>query len=332
MSFVIRTMKVPDDYEGVARLMSLHYSEPMTVERLQEEDANIPLIGSLSRDDDGRLAGHDRIRYVALDGKGQIAGYGIAWRAPWSPAGTLFCNIIVDPAKRRSGIGGAIYETLEAYVQKAGADCVVYDVRDSEPDSLRFAEVRGFAVERHRFESLIELERYSFDEAESAAAAVTAVSAENGIRFATLAELPGEEAERALYELYRQTNPDIPGAEGEFMWYSEWRKWAVDRKDFDPSLVLLALDGLRPVGAVELIAIPATQSLYNEYTCVDRDYRSRGVATALKRRSIEVARQRGYRYIRTHNDSLNAPMLAINRKLGYKPVPGFYKMVRNVRK
>lgn len=323
MSFVVRPMNAPDDYEGVARLMSMHFSEPMTVERMQADDANIPKVGSLSRDDQGRLAGHDRIRYIAEDEQGRIVGYGHAWRAPWSPAGTLFESIIVDTDKRRLGIGGALYETLEAYVRKVGAGSVVYEVRDNDPDSQRFAAARGFETERHQFESLIELAHYRpVEEPEPAA---------SGIRFATLRDIPGEEAERALYELHRQTHADIPGAEEEFMWYSEWRKWAVDRKDFDPSLVLLALDGQRPVGAVELIAVPATQSLYNEYTCVDREYRSRGIASALKRRSIAEAMKRGCRYIRTHNDSLNAPMLAINRKLGFKPVPGFYKMVRTVR-
>ncbi|HEY7850574.1 MAG TPA: hypothetical protein VIC27_10950, partial [Ktedonobacterales bacterium] len=29
---------------------------------------------------------------------------------------------------------------------------------------------------------------------------------------------------------------------------------------------------------------------------------------------------------RTNNDSQNAPMLAVNRKLGYQPQPGFYRM------
>jgi hypothetical protein len=37
------------------------------------------------------------------------------------------------------------------------------------------------------------------------------------------------------------------------------------------------------------------------------------------------ARRYGAVYIRTHNDSENAPILAINRKLGYQPRPGLYQ-------
>jgi hypothetical protein len=33
----------------------------------------------------------------------------------------------------------------------------------------------------------------------------------------------------------------------------------------------------------------------------------------------------------TNNDSQNAPMLAINRKLGYVPRPGIFRLVRPVR-
>jgi hypothetical protein len=49
------------------------------------------------------------------------------------------------------------------------------------------------------------------------------------------------------------------------------------------------------------------------------------VAQALKLLAIRCARRYGAVYIRTHNDSENAPMLAINRKLGYQPQPGLYR-------
>lgn len=46
---------------------------------------------------------------------------------------------------------------------------------------------------------------------------------------------------------------------------------------------------------------------------------------ALKLLAIRCARRYGAVYIRTHNDSENAPILAINRKLGYQPQPGLYQ-------
>ena len=41
---------------------------------------------------------------------------------------------------------------------------------------------------------------------------------------------------------------------------------------------------------------------------------------------IRGARHQGAAYIRANEGSQNAPMLAINRKFGYHPQPGFYRL------
>jgi ribosomal protein S18 acetylase RimI-like enzyme len=71
--------------------------------------------------------------------------------------------------------------------------------------------------------------------------------------------------------------------------------------------------------------------MYNLMTGVDQAYRGRKIAQALKLKSIELAQAYGADYIRTHNDSTNASMLAINRKLGYQPQPGEYRLVKNLK-
>jgi RimJ/RimL family protein N-acetyltransferase len=48
-----------------------------------------------------------------------------------------------------------------------------------------------------------------------------------------------------------------------------------------------------------------------------RAYRGRSLALALKLRGIAYARSRGMAEIQTVNDMANAPMLALNRKLGF---------------
>jgi GNAT superfamily N-acetyltransferase len=63
-------------------------------------------------------------------------------------------------------------------------------------------------------------------------------------------------------------------------------------------------------------------------TGVLREYRGRDIALALKLRAIQVARAREMRTMWTNNDSENAPMLAINRKLGYQPEPGVIRLIR----
>jgi RimJ/RimL family protein N-acetyltransferase len=63
---------------------------------------------------------------------------------------------------------------------------------------------------------------------------------------------------------------------------------------------------------------------FNEMTGVLPTYTGRGIAQALKLLSTQFAQQQGVSIVRTINDVGNAPMLAVNQKLGYMPQGGFY--------
>ena len=84
------------------------------------------------------------------------------------------------------------------------------------------------------------------------------------------------------------------------------------------------------VGLAAVGYFKETNSMYNMMTGVDPAYRGRRIALALKLLTIRLARQYAADYIRTNNDSDNAPMLAINRKLGYQPVPGLYWLTKKL--
>ena len=58
----------------------------------------------------------------------------------------------------------------------------------------------------------------------------------------------------------------------------------------------------------------------NWLTGTRRAYRGRGLALAVKLASIHWAAENGITRMLTFNDETNAPMLAINRRLGYKPI------------
>lgn len=72
--------------------------------------------------------------------------------------------------------------------------------------------------------------------------------------------------------------------------------------------------------------------MYQEYTGVLPGYRNRRIALALKMLGIATAQRVGAAYLRTHNDSLNVPILRINRELlGFRAEPGQYRMVRQLK-
>lgn len=57
---------------------------------------------------------------------------------------------------------------------------------------------------------------------------------------------------------------------------------------------------------------------HNGLTVVTKGYRGSGIATALKQKMILVCLERGIQRVTTRVASGNEPMLAINKKLGFK--------------
>ena len=198
-------------------------------------------------------------------------------------------------------------------------------MRDNDPGSLRFAERYGFQKRRHIFESRLTLA--TFDTGRFAGARERAEA--SGVRFFSLADLgDSEEAQRRLHAINAAWSHDVPGREGDFMPFEQFRKTVCSASWYRPDGQIVAAAGDTWVGMAAVGYFANTNSMYNMFTGVDPAWRGRGIALALKLLAIDCARRYGADYITTNNDSENAPMLAVNRKLGYQPEPGFYQMLR----
>ena len=119
---------------------------------------------------------------------------------------------------------------------------------------------------------------------------------------------------------------DDPASNGSFPAFAAFNNNWKRASWFVPEGQLLAVVGDQYVGLSAVGYMQATNSMVNLMTGVDKAYRGRKIAQALKLKSIEVAQTYGADYILTHNDSQNAPILAINRKLGYRPKTGEYRL------
>jgi GNAT superfamily N-acetyltransferase len=123
------------------------------------------------------------------------------------------------------------------------------------------------------------------------------------------------------------TARDVPGyAEAAVRPFTSFNEQVCEAPGYRPDCQIIALDCEVWVGLARLDPTEATEAMYNAITGVLPGYRGRGIALALKLLAIRAARQSGVRYLRTNNDAENAPMLAVNRKLGYRPEPGYYRM------
>jgi GNAT superfamily N-acetyltransferase len=312
MSITLRPLEPETDLPRLAELTTLLTPEQVTAEMLEEAERHRP-------------EGGIRRRVVAVDEAGQIAGFGQAGRPPWARPGLFWLRVLVDPGMRRRGIGATLYRALLEFTGEQKGSTLAGVVRDDSPDSLRFAEQRGFRIDRHVFGST--LDPAAFDESRFAGT-VDAVQAA-GIRFFSFADLEGTlEQQRALYDLNTLTALDVPGSEPDGIRpFEQFRKEVFDAFWFRPDGQIIAADGDRWVGLAALGEI-APGVMYNMMTGVVREYRGRKIALALKLLGIAFARRRGATLIRTNNDSLNQPMLAINRKLGYQPGSGWYRLLK----
>jgi Sortase and related acyltransferases len=279
------------------------------------------------RDDDARLDERYQIHRIVAEVDGVIAGVGSASHPPYELAGGYRARVIVRPEHRNRTIGSAMYTQIEEYVRQCGGAAIYTAVRDDEPESRQFAENREFRVKRHDFESVLLLEVF---DPTPFAGLINGLQAE-GFRFFSLADLGnGEEVKRQLDDLNTETGLDIPGMVPETTRaYEDFSKDVFESSWYRAEGQIVAALGDRWAG---MAAVGATDpdGMYNMHTGVRREFRGRKLATALKLLAIDFARRSGARTLRTNNDSENAPMIRINRKLGYIPQPGWLKMEKKL--
>lgn len=304
----LRPATLGEDVAAVARLISTFESEPVSVEQVREWFEYLPE-GRVSR----RVVAED-------DESGAVIGYSSVVREPWFPPDEYYVWLVVAEPFRGEGVGSALYADMEAFLREQSAKSLISEVRDNDPASLAFAEKRGYAINRHLFESVLDLATFNEQPFTKKLDALR----KSGLRFFTLAQtadLPDNH--RKLYELNRDTALDIPGV-SEFMSFEEFEARVFGGEWFEPAGQIVAADGDHWVGMAAVRLYPESRGGYNLMTGVVKPYRGRGIAQALKLLAIRYARAAGMETLRTNNDSANAPMLAINHKLGYQPQPGKY--------
>ncbi|WIG61828.1 MAG: hypothetical protein OJF49_004577 [Ktedonobacterales bacterium] len=314
MPYTLRTMTEADDARRAA-LLNIGEPEPITVETIR---------------DWRRSESPERIvlRLGAVNDMAGIAAYGHALRDSWNATGVFWLYIVVDPAERRQHAATQLFDALSAFARDHGATRYYAEVRDNVLEGLLFAEHCGFRVERHIFESTLDLA--TFDETRFAGA-IEATEA-SGIRFFTLADLDDtEEAQRKLCEINERLGRDVPGSDSSPRPFEAFQKQVCQAAWYRPDGQIIAADGDRWIGMTAVGYFESPQPMmWTMFTGVEREYRGRGIALALKLLAVRCARRYGAAHMRTNNDSENAPMLAVNGKLGYQPQPGFYKVVRNL--
>ncbi len=312
-AYTIRDARIETDIPDIVRISNPYEDAPVTVEQRRKAFLYAP---------DGRV----QRRLVSVDEKDAVTGYAGYVHEAHNPEGHYTTWVIVDIDYRRQGIGAALWDCLWKDLQEKGATRLDSDVRDSDAQSLVFAQKRGFTIDQHI--SSYELDLATFSEAPYLAD-ITALEA-SGIRFCALADFPDTlETRHKLFDL--NSSDMLENANTTNPWtYAIFEEFVLQAPWFRRAGQLLAVDGDQWVGMAAVGLHPETHSAYNEYTGVLRPYRRRKIATSLKVLAALYARKNGAQKLLTDSNLRNAPILAINRKLGYKPQPGKYMLVCEV--
>jgi GNAT superfamily N-acetyltransferase len=241
---------------------------------------------------------------VGRDGERVVAS-GLGKRS--STAGSQYTMIRVLPEARNQGFGRRLYEQLSAHGRAQGLQDMWGRVRGDDPASLAFAASRGFVEFSREVQSVL---------------ALTALPEEpppSGIELTTLGDRPDLAAGCHAVDL--EAVPDIPAqADFEAYPYDTWHAQLLEGPGALPHLCVVALDGGEVVGYTGLLALQGEPgSAENQLTGVLRAWRGRGIAFALKREQARRAHAAGFERITTYNDEVNAPMRAVNTRLGFEP-------------
>ncbi len=238
--------------------------------------------------------------------------------------GTLIGGVNVTRAQRRKGLGDALLQAVELEARKAKVPRILSNTSAAFTGSLEWATKRGYKEIGRRIESFVDVQ--TFDGA-PLNGVVTRVEA-SGIRLATVTELlRGRDAaatEKFWLDLWEAEAPmwdDVPWASPTPHWpFEKFKKVAVDSGKMVTDATIVALDGQR-IAAFTTTGKQGTDRGYTWMTGTGRDYRGRGLATALKVKMLAAAKSAGLRAMLTTNDEPNKAMRGINAKLGYVMLP-----------
>ncbi len=233
------------------------------------------------------------------------------------------------PAYQKRGVGAALYDTVMTALAPRNPWLVRFALTENFADSLCFLRARGFAEEWRSYESHWEVAAFDparFDGIDEKLNA-------RGISVKKYSELDDPNCDSRLYELSEDTRADTafvePLTRNE---YARWRDMFLDGFRANRDALWVAMREGEYVGVAILARAEPGMNIDTRWVGVRRDMRGQGIAMGLKKRMFEFARAHNHPHITTVTNSKNAPVIAMNKQLGYIDQPAWVYYSKALRK
>lgn len=314
----IRPVKIGlDDYEHLVRIYNAVWPD------------NLTAVGEWQHLDRTRDPKYFYQRML-VELNGQVVGYAVYQEPSWSyKPGKYFIMAAVHPDHQGHGVGGALYNHMQAVLAPRQPRMLVSATRENKPRAIRFLEARGFK-QVMRF-PVSELEVDAFDSVPYQG--LSQALASQGVHIHSVAQLKAMESQwkHQLHELINEVLQDVPSPDPITMEsFEQFDQQRLNSPRFLPEGYFVAVEGGRMVGLSALWKNEVDpHKLHTGLTGVRRSHRRRGICTALKVRAIQYAKTYGAKVIETDNEE-NNPMFQINLQLGFKAQPAMLEFSKEL--
>jgi GNAT superfamily N-acetyltransferase len=274
---------------------------PALVELLRETEplATVNVASWLHRE--RAVPARARLRAFVAEVDGRVVGESWVLRA-WFAEGRTLVYVAVREQARRRGIGSALYDAALDHARTLDQTRLSGTFYES-PAGLAFAAARGFR--EARAEQIAVLDPRDVRE-----------QPPPGLDLRSARDIDPHD----LHLVDETATRDMPQLEQvEAIPYDEWEQHVLAHPLFTLDGTFVAYVDGRPAACSMLIVDRESGRATNMFTGTMPEFRGRGLGLACKLASIHWAAANGVTQMATMNDETNAPMLAINRRLGYRP-------------
>jgi GNAT superfamily N-acetyltransferase len=245
--------------------------------------------------------------FVAVDGD-RLVGYAQAERTLVAEASGVYrVWAAVDETVAGHGVGTMLAERAEEWARSRSARALRTWTL-SDPAGQAFLSARGYT---HRRSDLT----LSVD---PSTAELPALPPDEGVELVAMATFLDKP--KALHRLYTIIDTDAPSeVEVAGLPLPTWQRLTLDDPLVSAEGSVVAVAGGEPVALSWLEVDLGRAAAATHLTGTVHRYRGRGLARRVKTATMAWAAKSGVRSLGASNDTTNEAMLAINRRLGFRP-------------